>query len=288
MSKKLWFAILGMSVPFLAACAEQGQVADAWIKQNIYQEPYAAAEAAEPKGSEFNRRLYEGYLALAAAEREEYDWADSGAFSKKALAAAEDQDVTPDSLYDRKLPADARDELSAARKDLIDLLQKGARNKAPGSAAEAQVSFDCWMQEQEENRQPADIATCRERFQAALAQFKTAKQSPSVGSHIVYFKTGSADFGKAQLEKLMKAAALAKGNSAKVLVSGHADSAGSSAKNDALSEARAKAVADLLISAGVKAERIEAEHYGAARPAVETTPGVAEPKNRRVEIRLIQ
>ncbi len=285
MSRKLRFVILGMSAPFLAACAEQGQQADAWIQENIYQEPYAAAKAAEPKGSEFNRLLYEGYLALAAGERAEYDWADSGAFSKKALAAAENQDVAPDSLYDRELPVDARDELSAARMDLMALLQRGARDKAPGRAAEAQVSFDCWMQEQEENRQPEDIAACRDRFQAALAKVKTVK-APS--AHIVYFKTGSADFGQAQVEKLMKAAALAKGTSLKVLVSGHTDSAGNQAKNIALSEARTKMVTDLLISAGVKAEQIEAKHYGEARPAVETSPGAAEARNRRVEIKLIR
>ncbi len=287
MSKKIWFAVLGISAPFLISCAEQGQMTDAWIKQNIYQEPYAAAAAAEPKGPEFNRQLYEGYLALAATEREEYDWADSGAFSKKALAAADDQDVGPDSLFDRDLPAETRDELSAARSDLIDVLKAGAGDKAPASAAEAQVSFDCWIQEQEENRQPRDIAACRERFQIALGQVKTAMGQPS-GAHVVYFKTGSADFGKAQLEKLMKAAALAKGSSLKVRVSGHTDGVGNPAKNDALSEARAKAVTDLLISAGVKAERIEAKHYGAAQPAVETKPGAAEAKNRRVEVQLIR
>ncbi len=287
MSKKTWIAILGLSAPLLTACAEQGRMADTWIQQNIYQEPYAAAKAAEPKGSEFNRQLHAGYLALAATERAEYDWSDSAAFSRKALAAADDQDVAPDSLYDRKVPVDSRDDLSTARDDLMALLQKGARAKAPATAAEAQVSFDCWMQEQEENRQPADIAACRERFKIAVGQVKTAMGQPS-GAQIVYFKTGSADLAKAQLEKLMKAAALAKGTSYKVLVSGHTDSAGSDEKNEMLSAARAKMVADLLISSGVKAEQIEAAHYGAARPAVETKAGMAEAKNRRVEVRIIR
>ncbi len=36
-------------------------------------------------------------------------------------------------------------------------------------AANAQVMFDCWMQEQEENFQPPDIARCRDGFSAAIA-----------------------------------------------------------------------------------------------------------------------
>lgn len=285
MPSRNWIAILGVVAPLLGACAERGQMANAWIERNVYREPYMAAEAAQPEGSAFNRQLYEGYLALAAAERAEYDWADSRAFSEKALAAAADQDVAPDALYQRRLPATSRDELSAARNELTELLRKGARDKAPATAAEAQVSFDCWMQEQEENHQPDDIAACRERFQTALGQVKTAMGRPS-GAHVVYFKTGSAQLDKAQLEKLMKAAALAKGTTLKVLVNGHTDSAGSEAKNAALSEARAKVVADLLISAGLKAEQVEARSYGAARPAVETAAGAAEAKNRRVEIQL--
>lgn len=287
MSTRAWIALLALTAPLLAACAEQRQMASDWVRQTLYQDPYTAAAAAEPTGSEFNRRLHGGYVALAAAEREEYDWADSRVFSKKALAAARGEDVPPDTLYERKLPPETRDELAAAREDLLGMLYEGARDKAPETAAEAQVGFDCWMQEQEENRQPEDIAACRERFRTALAQVKTALGRPS-GAHIVYFKTGSAALGEAQLETLMKAAALAKGTSLKVLVSGHADSTGSSEKNEALSEARARVVTDLLISAGVKAERIEAEHYGATRPAVEATPGVAEAKNRRVEIQLIR
>jgi outer membrane protein OmpA-like peptidoglycan-associated protein len=55
-----------------------------------------------------------------------------------------------------------------------------------------------------------------------------------------------------------------------------------------LSEERAEAVKMLLLSAGLKAERIEATHYGATFPAVETNLGKPEPKNRRVEIKFVQ
>ena len=279
--------VLGLSALALAACAQQGEQTSAWVQENFRQEAYKVAKATEPTGSEFNRRLHEGYVELAAAERMEYDWSDSDRFARKALAAASDQDVPPDALYERQVPGETWESLLAARKDLMALLQAGARDKAPLSTAEAQLGFDCWIQEQEENRQPEDIAACRERFQTALAEAKSAMGLPS-GAHVVYFKTGSADLATAELQKLMVAATLAKSASAKVVVSGHTDGTGTSEKNEALSAARAKAVADLLISAGVKAEQIQAKHYGTSRPAVETTAGKAEPKNRRVEIQVIR
>ena len=279
--------VLGACALGLAACAGQGEHTGAGTQEGLYQEPYRVARATEPTGSAFNRQLYEGYVALAAAERKEYDWSDSDRFARKALAAAADQDVTPDALDERMVTGEDWDSLLTARSDLMDLFRMGARDTAPLSSAEAQLGFDCWIQEQEENRQPDDIAACRERFLIALAETKTAVGLPS-GALVVYFKTGSAELATAELQKLMLAAAEAKGAAAKVLVSGHTDDTGTSEKNEGLSEARAQAVTALLISAGIKAERIRAKHYGAARPAVVSEVGKAEPKNRRVEVQIIR
>lgn len=280
-------AVFGVCALALGSCALQGDRAGGWAQGNPYKEPYRVAKGTDATGSEFNRQLHEGYVALAAAERREFDWSDSDHFSRKALAAAADHQVAPDALHERRVPGETRERLSAARGDLMELFRMGARDKAPLNSAEAQLGFDCWIQEQEENRQPEDIAACRQRFQTALAETKVALGLPS-GAHVVYFKSGSAELSTAELQKLVLAAAEAKGAWAKVLISGHADSVGTSEKNEALSEARAKAVTDLLISVGVKAEQIRATHHGAARPAVDTKAGTAQPKNRRVEVHVIQ
>lgn len=120
--------------------------------------------------------------------------------------------------------------------------------------------------------------------------YKVAKSTMGVPSdaHVVYFKTGSAELTTAELQKLMLTATKAKGASAKVLVSGHTDGTGTSEKNEALSAARAKAVADLLISAGVKAEQIKAMHFGDSRPAVQSKAGKPAAKNRRVEVQILR
>ena len=46
-------------------------------------------------------------------------------------------------------------------------------------AARAQVMFDCWMQEQEENFQTDHIAACRNRFFAALEEVQKAVEPPA-------------------------------------------------------------------------------------------------------------
>jgi OmpA-OmpF porin, OOP family len=69
-----------------------------------------------------------------------------------------------------------------------------------------------------------------------------------------------------------------------VLVIGHTDALGSDQVNDALSRQRADTVRAELIRRGVASENIQAIGRGKRDPAVPTPDGVAEPRNRRVEI----
>ena len=57
--------------------------------------------------------------------------------------------------------------------------------------------------------------------------------------------------------------------------------------NQALSDARARAVADVLAREGVARDRIRTEGMGEKGLAVQTGEGVREPRNRRVVVRLI-
>ena len=71
---------------------------------------------------------------------------------------------------------------------------------------------------------------------------------------------------------------------ADISVVGHADRTGSNAENLTLSLGRATVVRDALIKAGVPADIIDVTYHGANNPIVRTQPGVAEPRNRRVEV----
>ena len=74
---------------------------------------------------------------------------------------------------------------------------------------------------------------------------------------------------------------------AALVVEGHTDTSGTREHNQALSDARARAVADVLVREGVARDRIRTEGMGEEGLAVQTGEGVAEPRNRRVVVRLI-
>jgi outer membrane protein OmpA-like peptidoglycan-associated protein len=69
-----------------------------------------------------------------------------------------------------------------------------------------------------------------------------------------------------------------------IVVVGHTDLTGTDAFNDALARKRAETVRAVLIRRGIASDDIVAVGRGKREPAVPTADGVAEPRNRRVEI----
>ena len=69
-----------------------------------------------------------------------------------------------------------------------------------------------------------------------------------------------------------------------VLVIGHTDKVGNDAFNDALSRQRAEVVRKALVARGIAPESIVVVGRGKREPIVPTADGVAEARNRRVEI----
>ena len=71
-----------------------------------------------------------------------------------------------------------------------------------------------------------------------------------------------------------------------VLVVGHADALGTDSLNDELSMQRARIVRAGLIYKGIDSTRVEAVGRGKRELLVPTRDGVAESRNRRVEIQV--
>jgi outer membrane protein OmpA-like peptidoglycan-associated protein len=69
-----------------------------------------------------------------------------------------------------------------------------------------------------------------------------------------------------------------------VLIEGHTDNSGSNAINQPLSQRRAQAVANQLISGGVDVGRIESKGYGSTQPVADNTTAAGKAANRRVEV----
>lgn len=79
------------------------------------------------------------------------------------------------------------------------------------------------------------------------------------------------------------AALMKKYPSYKLAIKGHTDSDGNDAKNLALSESRAKACLDYLVTKGVVATRMTSAGFGETQPMVPNTNKANKAKNRRVE-----
>lgn len=118
------------------------------------------------------------------------------------------------------------------------------------------------------------------RFGAALAA-----QPIRAKSFTLYFLEGQDEFtveSKGTFETVFTE--IAKYPVPDLVVVGHTDKVGSDVFNDALALRRAEAVRTALIARGVAPASIVAVGRGKREPLIPTPDGVAEPRNRRVEI----
>ena len=111
-----------------------------------------------------------------------------------------------------------------------------------------------------------------------------AAEAPPVVLRNVLFATASADLLPASTPELTKLAALLTDNPAlRIELRGHTDDVGEEAGNLALSQRRAEAVRDYLITAGIDPARLRAEGFGESRPQREGTDAESRRLNRRTE-----
>lgn len=251
---------------------------------------------AQPTGSAFTQGLYEGYRDFANFEwNDMFDYEDAVYFARKGLLAAQGEVVPPEELGNWRLPEDIIGELSAARAQLVALLDATAREQAPLEAAVAQTRFDCWVEQQEENWQEQDIAACREEFREALAALQAAMAPPvaepapaplAPSVYLVFFDFDRAELTPTAQEVLAEVAEqFRQAGANRIQIIGHTDTAGPAVYNEKLSMARAQAVAEGLVELGIPATAIDARGVGEEQLLVQTADGVREPSNRRAEIR---
>ena len=104
-------------------------------------------------------------------------------------------------------------------------------------------------------------------------------------SYTLYFVEGSDQFTDSSKQVLAAVLAdIAKHPVPDIVVIGHTDAVGSNASNDALALRRAETVRAMMVAQGIAASSIVAVGRGERELLVPTPDGVAEPRNRRVEI----
>lgn len=245
----------------------------------------------------FKERLRQGYLFHADWEKEQGDNDDAGHYRYKVKSLVNGLSIDPEGLSARKIPTDNLNELADARNKLATAFAKNAKTIVPVLAADAQVAFDCWVEQQEENFQPEHIAACRKDFMLAAEAMADALKPKEIpvpelvmpDPYIVFF-----DFDKDKIRDSARqvldgvAEAIVEFTPSRVIIEGHADTVGTNDYNKKLSERRAKAVAKVLTEKGVYEGLLEVKALGEDAPMVPTKDGVKEEKNRYGRIILVK
>jgi len=249
------------------------------------------------KGAAFHQALQKDYSNLATYERDQADWIDTVYFAGRARRASDGETFAPQGVGERRIPTDVVKDITEARTRLMAVLTDDNRKALPVQASLAQTAFDCWMEQQEENFQPEDIAACKKSFNAALAALEQGvvnrpatppapkSEVPLPAPFQVLFDFNSSALnadGRQTVSDI--GAAYKKYNPATVLVVGHTDTAGSGDYNIGLSQSRAETVANALAAQGVEQKKMRIEAYGEERPTVKTGDSAKELKNRRVDV----
>ncbi len=248
------------------------------------------AELDELKQREMGKPFFEELLALqyeqlAITEADYRGNTDAARFyADKGNLAAQGQAVAPES------PTSAPD-VQEAHLQLIGFLDEEMAFIAPAMLARAQTSYDCWVEESRQGDSEDNLAQCREEFSQAVAAL-AAQQPPPPLSELtpdftLFFATSSmrlTDEDQAIVREV--AGAVQTGDVRGVRIAGYSDRTGNPQSNLRLSEQRARSVFDALSEAGVPREIMSTAAFGELNPLVPTADGVAEARNRRVEIYL--
>jgi OmpA-OmpF porin, OOP family len=254
----------------------------------------ALNQAAPQAGNTFTGFLAREYADFANNQLTEADWSHADLIARKGLVAARGEPVPPEKVSAWSIPADKRGELESEGARLVAALDGGARERAPQLAAHAQGQYDCWMEEQEEDWESADIAACRSGYLDAMNQLSGAVAAPAAPAapspvaarqYQVYFDFDRSNVTEDGRRIVAAAAQAAKQNPGSTIsLVGRADTVGSDAYNLALGERRARAVADALMAEGIARDRITLRSAGKREPPVPTPQGVREARNRVVDI----
>jgi outer membrane protein OmpA-like peptidoglycan-associated protein len=125
---------------------------------------------------------------------------------------------------------------------------------------------------------------------ADLSKFATVKQEPrgmviTLSGSILFASAKWALLPEAQLKLNDVANALIKEDPlSKIVVEGHTDSQGGAQFNQELSQHRAQAVRDYLVTRGIASDRITAQGFGPSRSVAENNSAEGRANNRRVQI----
>ena len=291
------FGLLSTGAAFVLAACSGGpnfnSVPEKFAARGAATQAMANAEAATAPAGAYEAAAYEAYLGHAQYEfNDMQDFNDTIFHAEKAMAAAGGQQVMPQQPGSRALTPEHAAETGEVYQRLMAAVQGEPGQRLPATAGRAVADFDCWLEQQEENFQPDDIAACRDAVYAALAELEAPVEEAlpdriSLSSDVLF------DFDSAAIkpdftDEIDAAADLLLANEGvTVRIDGHTDNVGSLEYNQGLSERRAEAVAAYLEAAGVARDRMTVAGFSFTQPVADNSTAEGRAQNRRVEIDLI-
>jgi outer membrane protein OmpA-like peptidoglycan-associated protein len=177
-------------------------------------------------------------------------------------------------------------ELKAARAD-ADQARAAAEARARDAEAKAREAEQARTQAEQARRaaeaEQAKTAALTKELADLKAQQTNRGLVLTVGD--VLFATGRAEVAAGGMRSIDKLAEWLKKNPTRnLLIEGHTDNTGAEDFKIKLSQQRAEAVRDQLVSRGVGADRITTKGYGPKYPVVANDSAAGRQQNRRVEV----
>jgi OmpA-OmpF porin, OOP family len=281
-------ALLPLAVLAGCASAEKEQAAKAQLERA--RAAYQQAQANPNVQKYAAPQLSEAQRALQAAEQEKDldDIQQLGYVAEKRAEIASlngatskaEQDVQQLSKDTAAIVAQKRErELKAARLEAETKSREADQARAAAEARAREAEAAVKAREAEQMR----VAALSKELSDLKAKQTDRGVVLTVGD--VLFATGKADIASGSQQNIDRLADfLKKYPNRNLLIEGYTDNTGSVDANVKLSQQRADAVRDLLVSRGIPPQRITTKGYGPKYPLVDNTSAAGRQQNRRVEI----
>jgi|GEM_PF-531106 len=243
----------------LRAAREQ----DVATRTRIDQERTAAFNAAQQRRAQIEAQQAEMEQRMKAAEQA----------AEQAAAAAQSAQQQTQQMQQQQ--QQMQQQMQAQQQQATQLQQQSAQQAAELEKTKAELATR--EAEARELRMQQELAR--------IAATKNDQRGLVVTLPGIFFDTGKSTLKAGAKNTLAKIAEQLKGDSdVRVAIEGHTDSVGSDEKNQQLSEKRANAVRDYLVSSGVPADRVTATGKGEADPVASNKTAAGRLQNRRVEL----
>lgn len=220
-----------------------------------------------------NRDLTAARGALELAERSLEERADQEVVAHHAYLAERHAETGLARIEE----ADARERIAKAEEERQAILLQARERQAQAAEREAQASQESALQAR------AELEQLRQEYAALEAKQTERGMVLTLGD--VLFDTAQWTLKPGAMATIDRLAEfLARNDNTRIRIEGHTDSVGTEEYNAALSERRARAVADAIVARGVSGARIAALGRGESLPVASNDTPAGRQQNRRVEI----